>query len=269
VPGNGGCTCPTITLTPLTLPDATTNQPYNQMIDANGGTPPYTFTVTSGSLPSGITLSTSGLLSGTPDTAGNNSFTVTATDSNLCSGSFAYSLNVVDPPPCLFCDNFEDGVLASDWTYFKQTWSETGGNLIGTPTKKKVTAIATPVFAGCVNCTIKAKMMSSGAIGNRISLLVWYLDKKNYVELMMREDKNRWILKQRSSGTVVAKQNFTQTIDPNVSYDVEVNYDGTDIEVLIDGTSIITMIPGAAVPNGTVGFQSRNATGTFEEINVN
>ena len=266
VPGGGACACPTITLTPSTLPDGTLNQPYDETIIANGGAAPITFSVTSGSLPSGLTLSSSGQLSGTPDTAGNFNFTITATDTNLCTGSRAYTINV---GTCLFCDDFENGILATDWTYLKQSWSESGGNLIGTPVKKKAMAVAMPVFAGCINCSVKAKMMTAGGVGNRLSLIAWYLDKKNFVELMMREDKNKWILKQRSAGSVVAKGNFSQTIDPNVVYDVEVNYDGVDFEVLVDGVSIFTLNPSAAVPNGTVGFQTRNTTGSFGEIIVN
>ena len=71
------------------------------------------------------------------------------------------------------------------------------------------------------------------------------------------------------AGSVVAKKNFQQTIEPNVSYEVEVNYDGVDFEVFVDGVSILTMVPGAPVLNGTVGFQSRNGTGMFAEIEVN
>ena len=55
---------------PLNLPSGTIGVAYNQTITASGGTSPYTFAVTSGSLPSGLSLDTSGILSGTPDTAG-------------------------------------------------------------------------------------------------------------------------------------------------------------------------------------------------------
>jgi hypothetical protein len=140
---------------------------------------------------------------------------------------------------------------------------------VGIPVKKKAMAVALPVFSGCINCSVRTSMMTSGGQGNRISILAWFLNNKNYVELMMKEENNRWILKQRSGGTVVAKKNFQQTIDPNVSYEVELIYDGVDFEVIVDGVSIITMVPGAPVLNGTVGFQSRNATGTFAEVAVN
>lgn len=63
---------------------------------AAGGDAPYTFTVTSGSLPAGTALSTAGVLSGTPTTPGEYSFTVTATDSSdaAIAGAKAYAWTI-------------------------------------------------------------------------------------------------------------------------------------------------------------------------------
>jgi hypothetical protein len=64
------------------LPNATVGVVYTQTLAASGGLPPYTYAVTSGTLPTGITLDgTTGVLSGTPTTPGAASFTITATDS--------------------------------------------------------------------------------------------------------------------------------------------------------------------------------------------
>lgn len=52
--------------TPGSLPQAQVGKPYNVQLVATGGVPPYTFTVASGTLPPGLTLSAAGDLSGTP-----------------------------------------------------------------------------------------------------------------------------------------------------------------------------------------------------------
>jgi uncharacterized repeat protein (TIGR03803 family) len=83
---------PGVTLLPQTLPAATVGAGYGQTLTAVGGTAPYTFAVTAGSLPGGLTLSTAGVLSGTPTAAGPASFTVTATDATGATGSQAYTL---------------------------------------------------------------------------------------------------------------------------------------------------------------------------------
>ena len=49
-----------------------------------------------------------------------------------------YNGDIVLPPTCgLYSDDFEDGVLATDWNYVKPAWTEVGGNLEGTPTRWK------------------------------------------------------------------------------------------------------------------------------------
>ena len=91
-------TCPTVTLSPGTLPMAFANAQYNQTVSASGGFSPYTFSVTGGSLPSGLNISTGGAISGSPANASTNSFTVTATDIYGCTGSQVFTLISVSPP---------------------------------------------------------------------------------------------------------------------------------------------------------------------------
>ncbi len=55
---------------------------YTDTLTATGGTAPYTWSVNAGSLPPGITLSSAGVLAGTPTTAGSYPFTVNVIDQN-------------------------------------------------------------------------------------------------------------------------------------------------------------------------------------------
>lgn len=63
------------------LPAGTVNTTYSTTLTASGGTSPYSWAVTAGTLPAGLTLSTAGVLSGTPTAAGTSDFTITVTDS--------------------------------------------------------------------------------------------------------------------------------------------------------------------------------------------
>ena len=86
---------PTITLSPASLPNGISSASYSQSITASGGTPSYTYSVTTGSLPAGLSLSSSGTLSGTiTAAAGTYSFTVQAKDSYNSTGLQAYTMTV-------------------------------------------------------------------------------------------------------------------------------------------------------------------------------
>lgn len=76
---------------------AITPGPYNQTIQAYGGTGSLTFSVTSGNFPTWLTLSSTGVLSGTPTASGSYTFTVTVTDSVGASAQFTYTLKVTLP----------------------------------------------------------------------------------------------------------------------------------------------------------------------------
>ena len=84
----------TLVLSPASLPEGRFGRPYNQTITAADGTAPYSYSVTSGSLPAGVTLSSSGTLGGTPTASGSFDFTVTATDSFGATGSSSYTLQI-------------------------------------------------------------------------------------------------------------------------------------------------------------------------------
>jgi len=61
-------------------PTVTKGSAYSFQLAASGGTPPYVFSVAAGSLPAGLTLSTTGLISGTPTTAGTSNFVLEVHD---------------------------------------------------------------------------------------------------------------------------------------------------------------------------------------------
>ena len=169
-----------------------------------------------------------------------------------------------------YIDVFEDGVLATDWTYVKPAWSEAAGNLIGTPTGGKAETIATPAFAGCSTapCTFQTSIQTAGGVSNKIFFFGWFQDKQNTVEVLMKEQNDKWVLRQRAGGAVVAKTKSSQNILPNVSYDVKVDFDGTTFTLFIDN-QIAASLTAGAVPSGTFGYRVKNTTGIFAFVCVN
>lgn len=81
--GGGGSNPPAnpLSISTTSLQQGQTAVAYNATLSATGGTAPYTWTLKSGTLPAGLSLSTGGTISGTPTTAGAASITVQVSDS--------------------------------------------------------------------------------------------------------------------------------------------------------------------------------------------
>jgi hypothetical protein len=103
-PSNPLCTY-FINLSPSSLPLGVVGVRYEQQIRAGNGLAadlPYTFSKSSsGPLPTGLSLSTAGVLAGTPTTTGTYDFTIRATDTNGCFGEITYALSSLVTVPTL------------------------------------------------------------------------------------------------------------------------------------------------------------------------
>lgn len=162
---------PTITVTPPTLSNAQIGMAYSQTLAGNGGSAPYTFAITAGALPNGITLSL-GTLSGTPTSGGTFNFTVTATDNHGQTGARAYSLNVgaatisVAPatlPSGGVAQAYSQNVTASGGSA-GYSFAVTAGALpTGLSLAANGTISGTPTAGGSFNFTITATDSSTGS----------------------------------------------------------------------------------------------------------
>jgi hypothetical protein len=83
---------PNITNTPL--PTGIVGQAYNQPLQVTGGFAPFTWSVSAGSLPAGLTLSPAGVISGNPTSPGTSNFTVMVRDTVLQSDTQDFSIAV-------------------------------------------------------------------------------------------------------------------------------------------------------------------------------
>src|SRR5216110_460704 len=84
-----------VKITTASLPNGQAQVAYSATLQATGGTTPYTWSVLSGSLPAGLTLTAgSGAISGTPSTAGTSSFTIQVADSASNKASAGFSITI-------------------------------------------------------------------------------------------------------------------------------------------------------------------------------
>jgi hypothetical protein len=121
---------PSITTAAGTLPGATFGAAYTTTLAGAGGLAPYTWSITQGALPSGLTLSSAGVISGTPTSTGTASFTVMLTDSGTpaLTATAAYTLTTLYPPLSVTTTTLPNAVENTSYTI---TLAATGGSGTG------------------------------------------------------------------------------------------------------------------------------------------
>ena len=108
------------------LPIPTVGQSYIHVLGEKGGAAPYTWAVSGGALPSGITLSSAGILQGVPTVAGTFNFTVRVTDSSTPAQSATSNLTLyIGPATTVILP--AAGATAQGTTVFDATASSQNG----------------------------------------------------------------------------------------------------------------------------------------------
>ena len=166
--------CPVVTVGPNPLAAFLQSQLYAETLAGAGGVAPYTFAVTAGTLPAGVTLTgATGALSGTPTTLEAYDFTITATDTNGCTGSRQYTGRVC--PVITVTTNLPNGVVGAAYSQtlaaagspdVPYAFSLTGGALPDGVTLVAGALTGNPTTPGSFTFTITATD-TNGCAGSR------------------------------------------------------------------------------------------------------
>jgi hypothetical protein len=151
-----------------TLPAGTLGQPYNQTLQAIGGTGARTWSVVAGTLPQGLSLDqTAGVISGTPTAPGPSSFTVQVQDAagQADTQALLIVINLANPPN-ITTTSLQGGTVGQPYNQTLQatggvgalTWTLSGGSLPALLSLSPDGVIAgTPTTAGTANFTVTAR----------------------------------------------------------------------------------------------------------------
>jgi hypothetical protein len=111
-------------VTTASLPNGELGVPYSTTLVGTGGTPPYTWSLALGTLPSGLGISSAGTISGMPTApAGTSSFTVQLTDAGTATASKGLSI-VVQPAVAIATTSLPNGAVG---VAYSQVLTATGG----------------------------------------------------------------------------------------------------------------------------------------------
>lgn len=180
-----GSAPPVPTITTTSLPNGTVGTAYSQTVSATGGTPAYTWSISAGSLPPPLTINaSSGVISGTPTTAGTYSFTVKVTDSNSQTATQALSIVISSGTsgPTITTTSLPNGELT---VAYSQTVAATGGTTPYTwsisagalPTSLTINSSSglisgTPTASGTFSFTVKVTDTNSLTATQALSIII-------------------------------------------------------------------------------------------------
>ncbi len=148
--------CPVITLTGLSS-SSCEDYVFTETISASGGAGSYEYALYSGSLPIGISISTTGVTSGTPTSSGTFNFTISATDENGCTGTKDYTFTIL---PHITATRIESICPGGSFTFGSQTltsageYTETFTSVAGCDSTVTLTLNMNPIYSETKTVTI-------------------------------------------------------------------------------------------------------------------
>ena len=156
-----------LAITTTSLPGGTVNETYEETLEAVGGTGEYTWSIVSGNLSEGLSLSSAGVISGTPTAAGTSDFTVEVNDgeANVTkalsivvvaeAAPVALAITTTSLPGGTVNETYEETLEAVGGTE-NYTWSLVSGNLSAGLSLSTAGVISgTPTAAGTSNFTVE------------------------------------------------------------------------------------------------------------------
>ena len=155
-----------LSITTTSLPSGVLNSSYNASLQATGGLPPYAWSLTAGNLPPGLSLNSTGLISGTPTASGTWGFTTQVSDSESPPATASAPLSITvqsslsittNSLPSGTVNNPYSATLAATGGLPPYTWSVIQGSLPAGLTLDANSGVIsrTPTAPGTFNFTMQ------------------------------------------------------------------------------------------------------------------
>ncbi|HEX5423161.1 MAG TPA: putative Ig domain-containing protein [Candidatus Acidoferrales bacterium] len=183
--GSGSGGSGSLAVSTATLPGGTVGTAYSATLQASGGTTPYAWSVSSGTLPAGLSLNaTSGAISGTPTSSGTSTFTIQVADANSGTATKSLSIAVAAAGQTLSVSttSLAAGTVGTAYSATLQasggttpySWGVSSGSLpAGLTLNASSGAISgTPTASGSSNFTVQVKDANSATATKSLSISV-------------------------------------------------------------------------------------------------
>ena len=239
-----------LVITTSSLPAGQIGVAYSQTLAASGGKTPYSWSLDAGTLPAGLSLSSGGVISGTPTTAGTSNFTVKVTDSQVPADTATKALSITIPPDLVVTtSSLPDGqvgvvysqTLAATGGVTPYSWSLVSGSLpAGLSLSSGGVISGTPTTAGTSNFTVRVTDSQTPADTADKALSIAILGAPNTYEFVANDSEvsttsTSW--QTRTTLTFTPPQADTWVILGFAEYKGSSTSYDTKVRMVVDGTT--------------------------------
>jgi len=255
------------TITTSSLPSGQVNSAYSGSLAASGGTAPYTWSLSSGSLPAGLTLISSGQISGTPTASGTSLFTVKVTDSSSPAQNATANLSLTiivttgGGATAVLCpNNGQTGNSANCAPSPTLTFGKQGTSTTSAPLTISVNNCSTPNIAVCTGT-------GSVTLGSPYYTITG-ANAADFSNTGLGTCSNGLVVNSGSDCTIVLRFTPSQASGTNESATLTVNSNGAsnpDTMSLTGTSATVTTVSSCQALNGGTNYQltaSVSAPGT-------
>lgn len=243
--GTGGSS---VVIQTTSLPNGEVGVTYSEALQAAGGVAPYTWNIVDGSLPQGLTMSSAGLIEGTPVAAENAAFSVQVVDANLEGDTQPLTLDInAQVSQDIVIDNGDSGTsFTGVWSLSGVSGGYNGASLYGTGGGVD-TYRYTPTLAQAGQYRVYAWWTAHSNRSDRVAYQINHDQQVDTVEVDQRINGGQW----NEMGVFVfasGSAGFVELSDGNGDYAIAdaVRFEYVGSSGLAVGTS--------ALPNGVVGI---------------
>jgi len=278
-----------LSISSAALPAGMVNVLYSQALGATGGVPPYSWAVISGVPPQGLSLSTSGIVSGTPPNPGSFMFGVQATDTAGATATATATLTIQPAPLNITTQTLPSGMMGVDYPQQQlavsggvspYSWTLAGGSALPTGMTLSTSGIVSgvPSVAGPFSIKVTVTDSANGQGSATLQLTI----RTPSPDLILTSSTLAFALASPAGSTPAAQMVGVQSTVPTqpIAYTVSVspaapwlslaNGTGTPDSITVSLTSAsLSLSPGPYQTTITATCTSSACTGHTQTVTVN